>query len=176
MRYRIFDLPPRHRAEAMKQLSGAGTGNIKADTLSLGHAAAQEAVGGSASLPARTRQSRAGDPTHIPTAGPKPAAHVASPLLNKTEQRFRDLLLARGYHPILEQAITLRLDPPFKSYRPDLAYIKGTYLVLVEVKAPHRFSRAGIAKAALAAKTYPMFRFELFMWTKAGWKEFLLTP
>jgi hypothetical protein len=81
----------------------------------------------------------------------------------------------RGYE-VLEQAITLRLDPPFTSYRPDLAYMRGTCLALVEVKGPHRFREKGIAKAALAAKTYPMFRFELFDWTKEGWKESVLSP
>ena len=108
------------------------------------------------------------------------AAPVARPARirksNKTEQRCRDILLARGYHPVLEQAITLRLDFPFTSYRPDLAYMKGTYLTLVECKAPHRFREKGIAKAALAAKTYPMFRFELFDWTATGWKESVLSP
>ena len=99
------------------------------------------------------------------------------PSLNKTERRCRDILLARGYRPILEQAITLRLDPPFKSYRPDLAYVKeSTHLVFCEVKGPHRFREKGIAKAALAAKTYPMFRFELFEWTDRGWKESVLSP
>ena len=108
-------------------------------------------------------------------AGSNPARPTLKPLLNKTETRCRDLIRARGYDPILEQAITLRLDPPFKSYRPDLAYVGVTGLTLVEVKAPHRFARAGIAKAALAAKTYPMFRFELFMRTKNGWQESVLS-
>lgn len=94
----------------------------------------------------------------------------ARPLLNETEQRWRTVLEARGYK-ILQQAITLALDPPFRSYRPDLAYIKGTYLTLVEVKGPHRFREKGIAKAALAAKTYPQFRFELADWTGSEWKE-----
>ena len=46
----------------------------------------------------------------------------------------------------------------------------------MEVKGPHRFREKGIAKAALAAKTYPMFRFALFDWTKEGWKESVLSP
>ena len=116
------------------------------------------------------------NPPSPPSDAPAPAQKPKKPLLNKTEQRCRDILAARGYQPILEQAITLRLDPPFKSYTPDLAYVKGTYLTLVEVKGPHRFREKGIAKAALAAKTYPMFRFELFDWTKDGWKESVLSP
>ncbi len=86
------------------------------------------------------------------------------PLLNKTEIRARDILRAKQYSPIWEQAFTLRLSPPFRSYTPDLAYMNGTYLTFVECKGPHRFREKGIAKAALAAKTYPAFRFELWDW------------
>ena len=75
-----------------------------------------------------------------PTDATAPRQTPARPILNKTERRCRDILLARGYSPILEQAITLRLDQPFTSYRPDLAYIHPRWgLVLVEVKGPHRF-------------------------------------
>ena len=99
------------------------------------------------------------------------------PLLNKTEQRWLAVLRSRNYGPILEQAITLRLDSPFKSYRADLATFENGQLVLWECKAPHRFARAGIAKAACAAKTYPSFKFVLAMWdTKTGWKETVLSP
>ncbi len=98
------------------------------------------------------------------------------PLLNQTESRWLAVLQSRSYNPILQQAITLRLDPPFKSYRADLAYVRGTYLTLVEVKGIQPFARAGIAKAAVAAKTYPQFRFELAEWTKEGWKESVLSP
>lgn len=84
-------------------------------------------------------------------------------------------MVSRGVVGILEQAITLRLDPPFKSYRPDLAYINCTGgLVFTEVKGPHRFRRAGIAKAALAAKTYPHFLFVLVEWDGHQWKESVL--
>ncbi len=104
------------------------------------------------------------------TAGDK----VAKPLSNKTERRFRAILEAREYNPIWEQAITLRLDAPFTSYRPDYATFKGGYLWFYEVKAPHRFARAGIAKAALAAKTYPQFKFILAMWEDGQFKETVL--
>ena len=104
-----------------------------------------------------------------------PITSGKQPLLNKTETRFRDILKARGYI-VYEQAFTLRLDQPFKSYRPDLAYIRDRELVFVEIKAPHRFARAGIAKAACAAKTYPFLRFELAMWTGGEWKESVLSP
>lgn len=104
---------------------------------------------------------------------PKPI----KPRLNKTETRWKAVLESRGVTGIMEQAITLRLDPPFKSYKPDLAYHTPTGgLCFVEVKGPHRFRKAGIAKAALAAKTYPQFRFELADWTGKEWKESVLSP
>ncbi len=98
------------------------------------------------------------------------------PLLNQTEQRYCDRLEASGY-AVLKQAVTLRMDPPYQSYRPDLAYIDSRgALVFVEVKGPHRFRERGIAKAALAAKTYPMFRFDLADWTGHDFKVSVLTP
>jgi hypothetical protein len=99
---------------------------------------------------------------------------VPKSLLNKTEARWLAVLEGRG-HAVLKQAITLRLDPPFKSYRPDMSYVYCGKLTLVEVKGPHRFREKGIARAALAAKTYPMFRFELADWTAKGWKESVLS-
>jgi hypothetical protein len=75
---------------------------------------------------------------------------------------------------LLEQAITLRLDAPFRSYRPDFAFTNAQQLWLVEVKGPHRFREKGIAKAALAAKTYPMFTFLLAEWDGKQWKETVL--
>ncbi len=114
-------------------------------------------------------------PTPAKIVAPAPAVKrraISLRGLNKTEARYRDLLKARGRTLILEQAITLSLDPPFRSYRPDLAFIDPAgALWLYEVKGPHRFRRAGIAKVALAAKTYPMFQFILAEWTKEGWKE-----
>jgi len=113
---------------------------------------------------------------------PKRIRQSTKPLLNKTEQRCYDMLVGRGpgknYGKIFKQAFTLRLDPPYRSYTPDLAYIRDVSgdLVFIEVKGPHRFRKAGIAKAALAAKTYPQFRFELFEWAKGEWKESVLTP
>ncbi len=74
----------------------------------------------------------------------------------------------------MKQAITLRLDPPFQRYTPDLAFIANGILVLIEVKGLHRFRRAGIAKAALAAKTYPQFLFKLYEWINNDWKITLL--
>ena len=97
------------------------------------------------------------------------------PLLNKTEQRWCNILEGRGF-TVMRQAITLALSPPFKSYRPDLAVFEEGRLVLWEVKAKHRFREKGIAKAALAAKTYPQLRFKLADWTGAGWKESVLSP
>ena len=91
--------------------------------------------------------------------------------LNKTEQRWCDVLEGRGYK-VMRQAITLRLDPPFTSYRPDLAVFEEGQLVLWEVKAKHRFARAGIAKTACASKTYPCFKFKLALWDNSkGWLE-----
>lgn len=115
-----------------------------------------------------------------PRTSENEASHTITPhkkRLNKLETRYRDILLRRGENP-LEQAITLALDPPFKSYRPDLAYVSAVYgLVFIETKGPHRFREKGIAKAALAAKTYPMFRFELVEYDKDnGWKTTLLSP
>lgn len=93
------------------------------------------------------------------------------PLLNGLETKWCSIIVCRGFTP-LKQAITLRLDPPYRSYTADLAYISyDDKLVLVEVKGPHRFRRAGIAKAALAAKTYPCFRFELADWDGKQWTE-----
>jgi hypothetical protein len=111
-----------------------------------------------------------------PSQNPRNERPARPPILNKTERRFRDILLARNYAPVLEQAITLRLDPPFTSYRPDLAVFELGKFVFWEVKAPHRFARAGIAKAACAAKTYPRLTFRLAMWTAQGWKETTLSP
>ena len=90
--------------------------------------------------------------------------------LNKTEQRWCDVLEGRGYK-VMRQAITLRLDPPFTSYRPDLAVFEVGRLVFWEVKARHRFARAGIAKTACAAKTYPCLQFKLALWTGETWQE-----
>ena len=108
-------------------------------------------------------------------ARPSRIRQSSKPLMNHTELRCQALLESRGVVNIMQQAITLRLDPPFKSYRPDLAYLGTSGLVLVEVKGEHRFKRAGIAKAALAAKTYPQFRFELFEWDSKTWKESVLS-
>ena len=99
----------------------------------------------------------------------------AKPLLNKTESRYCCMLESAGIK-VMKQAITLRLDPPYKSYTPDLAYVGQFGLTLVEVKGPHRFRRAGIAKAALAAKTYSQFRFELADWSGSQWKKSTLSP
>lgn len=118
-----------------------------------------------------------GKPKGLAGSNPAEAASQTpkAPLLNKTEKRWCSVLEARGYK-VMKQAITLKLDPPFTSYRPDLAVLEVDMLVFYEVKAPHRFARAGIAKAACAAKTYPGFTFRLAMWTKEGWKESVLTP
>lgn len=95
--------------------------------------------------------------------------------MNKLETRYRDYLASVVPYKILEQAITLALDPPFKSYRPDLAYCDTNgELRFFEVKGPHRFREKGIAKAALAAKTYPMFKFYLCEWKEKKWKETIL--
>lgn len=115
-----------------------------------------------------------GGPGKFPGVADRSACPSSRPRLNKTELRWLAILENRGHKPIWQQAITLALDPPFRSYRPDLAYIRGTYLTLVEVKGPHRFREKGIAKAALAAKTYPQFRFELAEWTGNSWKESVL--
>lgn len=96
------------------------------------------------------------------------------PLLNQTEARYCTILESQGLK-VLKQAITLHLDPPFKRYTPDLAYVSNG-LVLLEVKGSHRFREKGIAKAALAAKTYPEFRFELAEWTGSEWKVSVLSP
>ena len=104
--------------------------------------------------------------------------------LNVNETRFLAILKNRlgPSVKIWEQAITLALDPPFKSYRADLAYWREgdgfNELVLFECKANHRFAKAGIAKAALAAKTYPQFRFELAFWNgkDKGYTETVLSP
>lgn len=111
-----------------------------------------------------------------PTTHPEPPGGIKTPKqpkprLNKRETLWKAVLVERGTIGLCEQAITLRLDPPFKSYTPDLAYVDEAGLVLVEVKGPHRFREKGIAKAALAAKTYPQFRFELADWTGKEWKE-----
>lgn len=105
-------------------------------------------------------------PIHGTTELASPKKRIRKPLLNQTETYCLMQLEANGHRNIMKQAITLRLDPPFKRYTPDLAYMQGTYLTLIEVKGPHRFREKGIAKAALAAKTYPMFRFELWDWNK----------
>ena len=96
-------------------------------------------------------------------------------LLNKTEARYCARLEAHGL-TVLKQAIRLRMPPPFSFYTPDLAYVGDGVLVIVEVKGPHRFRRAGIAKAALAAKEYSgVFTFLLAEWTGSEWKETLLS-
>ncbi len=105
---------------------------------------------------------------------PKPVK-MPKPLLNVTEQKYYDRLAQ--FYKVFKQAITLRMDPPFARYTPDLAYIDSRgALVFVEVKGPHRFREKGIAKAALAAKTYPMLRFELAEWTGHDFKVSILTP
>ena len=106
---------------------------------------------------------------------PKRIRQSSKPLLNKTECRWLEILTSRGVVGVMAQAITLRLDPPFQSYRPDLAYLGASGLTFVECKGPHRFREKGIAKAALAAKTYPQFRFELVEWTGSEWKESVLS-
>jgi hypothetical protein len=115
---------------------------------------------------------------HTTDAAFAPAKRIRQsdkPLMNLTEQKCQALLECRGVVGIMQQAITLRLGPPFKSYRPDLAYLGASGLVFVEAKGQHRFRRAGIAKVALAAKTYPQFRFELFEWDGKAWKESVLS-
>ncbi len=113
---------------------------------------------------------------------PKRIRQSTKPLLNVTEQRYCNILESCGRQcsPVFKQAFTLRLDPPYKSYTPDLAYFSHgngyPALTFVEVKGPHRFRKAGIAKAALAAKTYPQFRFELADWDGKQFKESVLSP
>ncbi len=114
-------------------------------------------------------------PNPVQSEKQKRIRQSSKPILNKTEQRYFELLASQG-RSVLKQAITLRLDPPYKSYRPDLAYLSQAGLCLVEVKGPHRFRKAGIAKAALAAKTYPWFHFVLADWTGTEWKESVLSP
>lgn len=105
-------------------------------------------------------------------AKPPKRIRQSSKPLNQTEQRYKERMIAQGITDIREQAITLKLDPPFKSYRADLSYVTmHNSLCLVEVKGPHRFRRAGIAKVALAAKTYPEFAFLLAEWDGKEWKE-----
>lgn len=122
---------------------------------------------------------RSGGPVARPddpgaTLTPPGRKNPPKPLLNALESRYRDHLKAMGYQ-VLEQAITLRLDPPFKSYRPDLAYVSDTkQLVFAETKGPHRHAEKGIAKVALATKCYPMFRFILAQWVNNQWKETVL--
>lgn len=109
------------------------------------------------------------------SAPPKRIRQSSKPVLNGLETKWLAILTSRGVTGIMKQAITLRLDPPYKSYTADLAYLGANGLRLVEVKGPHRFRRAGIAKAALAAKTYPQFVFELADWTGKEWKESVLS-
>lgn len=111
----------------------------------------------------------------LPPVPFKTMNRIPKPRLNKTETKACALLEARG-HKVWKQAITLALDPPFRSYRADLAFMDCGTLNLIEAKAPHRFAKAGIAKAAVAAKTYPQFVFRLFMWTKNGFHESILSP
>ena len=108
-------------------------------------------------------------------AFPPNRTRQSSKPLNGLETKWLGMLEGRGVIGIMKQAIALRLDPPFTSYRPDLAYLGQSGLVLVEIKGPHRFREKGIAKAALAAKTYPQFRFELAEWTGSEWKESVLS-
>lgn len=96
------------------------------------------------------------------------------PLLNRLESQWLTWFQGNYSTPVIAQSITLRLDPPFTSYRPDFAYLDRG-LVLVEVKGPHRFREKGIAKAALAAKTYPMFQFVLFEKRDGEWKSTILS-
>lgn len=116
------------------------------------------------------------EPCKIPFMAANRRIRQSNPLLNATEDEWARLLGMQGVTGIMKQAITLRMDPPYKSYRPDLAYIGKYGLTFVEVKGPHRFREKGIAKAALAAKTYPQFRFELAEWTGSKWKESVLSP
>jgi hypothetical protein len=102
------------------------------------------------------------------------AERAAKPLLNGLESRYCAILESRGW-TVLKQAIRLRLGIPYKSYTPDLAYLREGRLVLVEVKGRHRFREKGIAKWALTSKTYPMFTFLLAEWTGSEWKETLLS-
>lgn len=105
----------------------------------------------------------------------KPVTSEPKALMNETEARYMAIMVDRGCAGILAQSITLRLDPPFRSYRPDFFYITNYGGIrFVEVKGPHRFRRAGIAKVALASKTYPQFTFELAEWDGKQWKETVL--
>lgn len=117
-------------------------------------------------------------PTHAkaPTSHPVTLVKekIPKPLLNALEKKWKAVLVGRGVteSDIMEQAITLRLDPPFKSYTADLALtLPLGKLVLFEVKGPHRFREKGIAKAALAAKTYPQLTVVLADWKNKQWKE-----
>ena len=106
----------------------------------------------------------------------EPAVARVSSKLNKTEARYRDRIRL-NYGKIFEQAITLAIDPPFRSYRPDLAAFEESTLHVFEVKAEHRFKEKGIAKAALAAKQWPNIVFHLALWTiNKVWKESILPP
>lgn len=141
MRYKLTDLPKRHHKEALEQMGHIGTPNPTESLLGANSAVLERFRG------------------------------APRPLLNKLEARFKAILESRGYS-VMCQAITLRLDPPFRSYTADLAIlICGVELWLFEVKGPHRFREKGIAKAALAAKTYPQIPIILADWDGNQWKE-----
>lgn len=141
MRYKLTDLPKRHHKEALEQMGHIGTPNPTESLLGANSAVLERFKG------------------------------APRPLLNRLEGRFKAILEERG-QAVMSQAITLRLDPPFKRYTADLAYIDRLgHLYLVEVKAHHRFREKGIAKAALAAKTYPQIPIILADWDGKQWKE-----
>jgi len=90
-------------------------------------------------------------------------------LLNKTEARWRDVLIGRGYGPVWEMAIRLKLAH-HTTFLPDFAVMRTNRLTFYEVKGGFIREDAWI-KLKLAAHLYPEFDFVMAQWTDMGWVE-----
>lgn len=115
-----------------------------------------------------------------PTLAIKTIPKKKTPLLNKTETRFKAELERRGHKLILCQAITFRLGNRM-TYRPDFVTVEyGEYmlcgqfaaiLTCYETKSPHRFAEKGVQKLKMAATLYPWICFKLIMRNGNEWTE-----
>ena len=89
--------------------------------------------------------------------------------LNKTEARWRDVLVSRKYRPVWEQAIRLKLAERLH-YTPDFASILCGVLTFWEVKGAFERDDA-IVKLKSAAKLFPDFNFIKAQWKNGKWTE-----
>jgi hypothetical protein len=156
----LDQLPPRHRAEALRQLSTSGSAGKLAPATAL--------------QAADCKQPRAQS-----DAGVAPPARrirqSTKPRSNKLEAEFGMILRARyPESPLWEQAITFRLANGVR-YSPDWVRYSGVDMCCYEVKGRHIWDDS-ICKLKMAASVYPQIAWFLCDKPDGHWRECRVLP